>query len=878
MPADTITLLRSFATSGTRMAKTLQEDGEWSGYGTARHFQPISVPLENLNDLHEQLDAMQGDPHLCAIRGTMRDINRVEHGELFHPSKADYVKRALRVFRDQPHHWVMLDIDHYQSEADPCTDPEAAVGEAIEALLPEEFHYADCVWQLSNSAGYKPGLKAHLWFWLDRPWSSAMLKQWATEIAPGVDRAPLNPVQVHYTAAPVIEDGSEPPLVQRMGFREGMLDSAVRLHMPESTLTRGEMVDHDYDGTVAPPDPREKDNYIGAFCSAWSIADVVHEFLPDVFEFQDGSDRRLNFLLAESGAGGGAFITDDGLHIVNKHNSDPFYNRATNAFDIVRYFYFNGEADREDKALTQRASYREMMAFCAEDEATVESGSQVPGLTRALNAEDDFDAEDAPDNVHREVEQLIEDYQSRFMAAVEKSETHSNSSAHDLWRREKLPEDAGQAFSRNKDGAIVKSNRNTQLVFAIDPWLRRAIGYDEFGMRRGVYGELPWRGRGISVENPSRFSDDDYSQLMYYIEEEYGFRPGEDMVKNALSVASRWAVFHPVRHWLSNLQWDGVPRLDDFLVRYAGAEDSLYTRAVTARTMIGAVKRIMHPGCQHDSILVLEGEQGLRKSSLVKILAGGDQWYREGLPDMADEKKMLESLRSTWLVELPELSAIYKMSNDEAKEVITRRRDRAREAYAREETSLERQSIFIGTTNNTNYLRDATGNRRYWPLEIKYLQLDAIEAIRDQLMAEAMHRMQAGERTWIDNAEPELQAEAEAVRNERYDESPDEAIIHEWLETPVDEFDAEGDAVDFSLDANNYRIAVTRNEVMIRALGVNPETAHPSRVRSAQMAVDRAMKQSENWNGRPERRRINGVRGRYFFRKATSGESRKDLH
>lgn len=354
--SDCVTILKCLGQ--LRLTKTWLADGSIRDYDDTKQYHLTERQVSNFTELVALLDRLAPEHQRAIIRGQWA-------GETL-PSKADKIRRNLETFRDKPHHWLILDVDGFEPKhADPVRDPAAAVTEFIETRLPAEFLGASCRWQLSSSAG-RPGkehlLKAHLAFWLATPYGSGALKAWKLARGIDVDGALFNAVQLHFTADPVFEAGVEDPVPVRSGVIEGWTDE-VDLVIPESLLVQVKA--REANASAELPDPTEKPGVLGAFCRAYSIDRCLEEFeLPYEFE-TPGDDRRLNFLDG-SGAPGGAFITPCRNYLVCKHNSDPFLNRAVNAFDLVRHYRF-GHLDDADDAFdadpTNSTSYHRMVEW-----------------------------------------------------------------------------------------------------------------------------------------------------------------------------------------------------------------------------------------------------------------------------------------------------------------------------------------------------------------------------------------------------------------------------------------------------------------------------------------------------------------------------------
>lgn len=224
----------------------------------------------------------------------------------------------------------------------------------------------------------------------------------------------------------------------------------------------------------------------------------------------------------------------------------------------------------------------------------------------------------------------------------------------------------------------------------------------------------------------------------------YGFDPANEMTRDALVNLCSQNTFDPVCDYLDSLIWDGVPRINGFLTNFAEAEDSDYTRAVSSIIFIAAVRRVRSPGVKFDTIPVLEGDQGTGKSTLIKILASPEFFSDQDLLAL-DQKAQMEIMEGVWLFELCELAGIRFADVNKVKAFASRSVDKARPAYGRVAEERPRRGIMIGTTNDDQYLKDETGNRRFWPVATGAIDLESIAAERDQLWAEASAREAKGE-------------------------------------------------------------------------------------------------------------------------------------
>jgi virulence-associated protein E len=297
-----------------------------------------------------------------------------------------------------------------------------------------------------------------------------------------------------------------------------------------------------------------------------------------------------------------------------------------------------------------------------------------------------------------------------------------------------------------------------------------SVRYDRFADRSLLDG-LP--GYGPALEDAAVY------RLWLQFSERLHFYPNLELVRIVMDDTARLNGFHPVCDYLDALQWDGVPRVDKWLTTYARAEDSRYTRAVGALMLIAAVRRVRKPGCKFDEMLILEQpQQGTEKSSALAVLAVQEDWFSDDLPLNVEGKRVIEMLRGRWIVEAAELSGMRKADIGHLNALLSRRVDRARMAWGRLPIEAPRQCIITGTTNKSEYLRDTTGNRRYWPVLIVQFNLDALRRDRDQLWAEAAAREAKGESIRLAR---ELWPEAAKEQRQRLADDPFVEVLRNHL-------------------------------------------------------------------------------------------------
>lgn len=331
-----------------------------------------------------------------------------------------------------------------------------------------------------------------------------------------------------------------------------------------------------------------------------------------------------------------------------------------------------------------------------------------------------------------------------------------------------------RAGLRRSGKVIVGDENNTLAALRTCPDLAGLWQFNEFRGRTEVTRSPPWR----QATAGSEWTDhDDYDLQGFLQGHEIAVRQRRTVADGVERVA-RDKIVHPVRDYLSQLKFDGKPRIANWLTTYLRAEGPPdYLSAIGRKVLVQAVARAMRPGCQADATLVLSGGQGFGKSSTVRIL--GRQWSSESAPHDLASKDAVLSLYGTWIVELPELAALRRSQIETWKAFLTRRTDRVRPPFGRRDIELQRTAVFIATTNEASFLRDPTGNRRFWPVKCQRIDLPALERDVDQLWAEAVRAYRAGE-PWHLSAPEEALAVTEQHAHELVTEL--ERVVFEYLD------------------------------------------------------------------------------------------------
>ena len=287
-------------------------------------------------------------------------------------------------------------------------------------------------------------------------------------------------------------------------------------------------------------------------------------------------------------------------------------------------------------------------------------------------------------------------------------------------------------IARGENGGVKLLLKNTDLILS-NQLADNVFVKDLFSGRDSYGADTPW-GR----KKGNYLSDIDLIQIRRWMSDtKFAIEPKKEMTLDAVQLIAARNGFHPVREYLNSLVWDGKPRIDTWIKDYLqGEAREPYLSQVSRLFLIAMCKRVFQPGCQWDYVLVLEGKQGTYKSSTARALVG-DQWFMDNLPDLRDKDSML-NLQGKWLIELGELASTKRMDYDSVKAYLSRRVDNVRSPYGHLAKDTPRQSVFIGTVNEGQYLKDPTGNRRFWPVKVGVCDVNAVRIKRDQLFAEAM--------------------------------------------------------------------------------------------------------------------------------------------
>jgi predicted P-loop ATPase len=485
-------------------------------------------------------------------------------------------------------------------------------------------------------------------------------------------------------------------------------------------------------------DPVAKNGVVGAFCKTYNVLQAIDVFLPEVYAPCDDAPGRYTYTCGSTT--GGAIVYDNGGFLYSHHATDPVGGQLVNAFDLVRLHRFGDKDDdaKPDTPTNKLPSYKAMCELAVSDAA----------VATLLN-------------------------QERYEKATKQDFAEA---PHDPNWMAKLTLSA-------TTGVPAKNIVNVRVVLEHDPLLKGRIRKDIFAEHIIGTAPLPWR---KDETGDFRWTDDDDRNLREHLEKILGFRSRE-IIEDALHNHATAHGFNPLIVYLCSVEWDGIHRLDTLYIDYLGAEDCEYTRVVTRKGMVAAVARAMNPGCKFDTMTVINGRQGIYKSTLFAKLGG--KWFSDSLRTF-EGKEAAEMLQGLWILEIAELAAYGKSDIKAVKQFLSKSKDHYRAAYARKTEEHQRKCVFFGTTNEHDYLNDPTGNRRFWPVEAEF-QKPAKSVIDDlteyeigQIWAEAVMRWRLGETLFLDD---ELEKEAEKRRNMHLDRDPLQGQIEEFLDKAIPE-------------------------------------------------------------------------------------------
>ena len=590
-------------------------------------------------------------------------------------------------------------------------------------------------------------------------------------------------------------------------------------------------------------DPYDKRGVIGAFNRTYSISEAIAKFLPEVY-ISSGNGR---YTYAQGSSTNGAVTYNDDKILYSNHATDPAAGHAQNAYDLVRIHKF-GELDKhwDGNPQHRKPSDKAMEELIAED-ADVSAT-----LTRetAEACESDF----------ADIEAISVPDDGTPVAAQNEPQTRSLQDVK---------------LERDKNGKPKPIIGNFLQVLEHDPKLKNLGRLNRFTKLMEVNGNLPWDDSAYRRQPGSLWNDSDQAGFRYYCEKKYTLQ-GKDAARDAVANYFNQHSYHPVKEYLDSLKWDGHKRLERIFVDYLGAEDSMYVRTVTRKMMVAGVARIMRPGCKWDYMLTLTGKQGIGKSTMFRKLGHG--WYDDSLTDVRT-KDANDQVQGVWIVEMAELTATRKADVEAVKQFISRQVDKYRRAYGQFTDSYPRECIFVGTTNDEAFLRDRTGNRRFWAVEVgvndplKSVWDDLTEEVVDQLWAEAKHYYAKGEDLFLG---AEVARMAEDMQKLHSDDDATRTEIENFLDTLLpDLWDTDFNLEDRRAFYAGYDIKTPKGseschvqrtkvcclEIACELFGVNRQSITTTNTKQTLREIRQIMDTMPGWAHYKSRRRFGSLYG-----------------
>ncbi|MBX9179690.1 hypothetical protein HCG68_01785 [Paeniclostridium sordellii] len=504
---------------------------------------------------------------------------------------------------------------------------------------------------------------------------------------------------------------------------------------PFSSRTKKKVINSNTN--IPKENPRLKEGIIGAFCRVYNVFDVIEKYLSNIYKKGD-SDYRYTYINGSSS--NGLIIYENGDFAYSHHSTDVCLDKLCNSFDLLRLHKFSNldEKVSVDTPINKLPSYINMIEFISKDEKVI----LELGNSKLKQAKEDF----------KDLYNLNED------------------NNENIWIT-KLEVD--------KKGMYKASNKNIVTILENDINLKGKIAYNLFSNRTMVKEDLPWRSVSDKVRGDI-WQDSDDANLRVYIDITYGI-VAPYKINDGLAIIEKKNKYHPIIDYLNSNTWDKVSRVDTLMIDYLGAEDCDYTRNVTRKMLVAAVSRVFNPGIKFDYMLVLVGRQGIGKSYIINLL--GREWYSDSLNTVYG-KEAYEQLQNAWILEMAELSATKKADAEAIKHFISKTEDSYRQAYGRRVDTFKRQCVFFGTTNENEFLKDRTGNRRYWPLMVgvnkplKNLFKDLNKSEINQIWAEALYLYKCGEKLIL---EGEVEREANLKQEQHLESNSKEGMIREFL-------------------------------------------------------------------------------------------------
>lgn len=546
--------------------------------------------------------------------------------------------------------------------------------------------------------------------------------------------------------------------------------------------------------------PLEKEGIIGIFCRTYNIYEVIEEYLSDVYTPTADKNR---YTYKEGSSYGGLIVYEDSLFAYSHHSTDPCRDKLCNAFDLVKNHKF--------KNLNEKNAFDSMIELASKDK----------NIIKALG------------------EESLKIAKEEFSIVDDNKEENENN----LWITK---------LEINKKGMYTSTIDNIVLILENDINLKGKIALNEFSHQITIKKDLPWR-KIKSNENQDTWCDNDDSNLRHYIEKVYKIK-SQQAIYDGISVVASKNSYHPIKDYLNSIKWDGKKRVENLFIDYLGADNNDYTKAVARKMLVAAVSRIFNPGVKFDYMAVFVGKQGIGKSHFINLL--GKNWYSDSINTVIG-KEAYEQLQEAWIVEMAELSATKKAETESVKHFISKREDIYRVAYGRRVEKFKRQCVFFGTTNDDEFLKDRTGNRRFWPINVGVNNIEKSmfeklnESEIDNIWAESVELFKSGEKLILSKEENLI---ALKCQSKHLEANPKEGMVREYLDTLLPEhwdkmdIDAkrmyiQGGDFEHTKKGSLKREKVCAMEIWVELFGGDPKMLNPYTARE----INDILRNIEGW-------------------------------
>ena len=611
-------------------------------------------------------------------------------------------------------------------------------------------------------------------------------------------------------------------------------------------------------------DPATKPGLIGAFCRVYGIRDVIEQFLPEIYGNPDthSADVRYTYLKGQSQFG--AVVYDDKF-MYSWHGTDPAGDQLRNAWDLVRIHHYGhldiGKSEDNPNALPSQIEMTKWVKKIADvNKQLVKDSLDVEAMFGGI--EDDLEDDSTADRI------------AAFLGSDSYLDDVPDYPGHNV----KIPirQDWYTDLELGREGIKATLN-NVLLILTHDKRLRNCCQLNAFN------GEIMYKKKIISQipeVNPPEVKDkingdlwnDTHDAFVKAILSAprgkngvgYGIQVSDNILTAAVRLVADGLQFHPVIHHLVSLpEWDGIERVERLWIDYLGTPDNAFYRESAKLFLTGAIARLFYPGIPFDFMPILMGEQGLYKTTFVRELGfGSNKWGKEFDAPLDQKKDATEQIKSAWILEMSEISALKYSEIQHQKSFLTRITDRVRLSYDRRMSEFDRQCVFVGTSNEYEFLKDYA-NRRYWPIRVanKQIDMELFKINRDQIWSEALYLfIDKAKRKGYDrdniffNLSIEANKIAENIQQDARVQSADEfdiQYIQNYLDTPV-KLSELNNTLGLENDSDKpdplvLRVKTNAKQILGDCLNESIETLNPSTKNYRLQSIGNTMKEVSGW-------------------------------